>query len=586
MSTNNPAQPGDGPAPAEAHDSDTSSGRPRPEDVANADTTQGLRHSGFLNPVEPTVGPVSDPLKRADGKVYPKPVNKRISAAKGMGSKDGEAEEQPKKRKPPLTVLDFGRQRGFLFGMLLFIEIALLVLFRAVSQERFPWPEGFSANALIVIPFVQGIMAMAMARFAPRNVRGLLLLLVAVGPMLYAAANALAFEEVYLDVPLHWPINEPQFDALETPYEIETSIVRPVPGPAEQVDGLPLVPFWALAVACLMPCALVARLRTYFPRRKGLRIANLVGVVSVAGFFSLAVGLGYAGMLAEPDPLVVPQESQRLPDFLQQAPAPGGVDDTNEDEADNANQSGGILNPDDDDGIADGNEAAAQANQPTTAGANANDADAGASNNTRRGPAPLPLRLDEPADPAREFTPIAGENVIDRMLRFPAVAVLALLAVVALMHLLDLMAGGEKRGIAKATLFVIQIFGSALFVLWMFHACLAYLDTTWWSESAQYSDAVEDKGIARVLFHGALLFTLLLTSMALTGAAVADTVINNVIKPTGPARMPDGRTWEEHEAERVAREAAAAAAEVDANAIAEAAATPDAEPTDEAKEQT
>ncbi len=246
------------------------------------------------------------PTREVNRRADDKQERHRKAVAAGYVRGQRQREKAPPRKK---TLRDYGKQFGIMWGVLLVLQVVVIVIYmaaRGFALEGFAdmWPEGFAANFLIFLPVVLGLGAIGLALLAPGNVRGVLLVLLALAPWAYAYnLDAPDFKAVYAGVPTTLHSIElddefkPEFERLVDERggnlvdHRTASLVQAAMRTRLKETHVEILPALLILLLCLAPSFAAMTCRRYLPGRLGPRLLNLAALAGVVLFYGVALPL-------------------------------------------------------------------------------------------------------------------------------------------------------------------------------------------------------------------------------------------------------------------------------------------------------
>ena len=166
--------------------------------------------------------------------------------------------EVKKKKKKSLTLKDYGKQKGYMWGIILFIYSVILILSKVMYEIQYDekFPTEFDELFLLFLPLAVGFAAFLIARIAAVAVRGILLILAVAAPWIYTVNMGLPPFAEFFKYTLH------------------------------NLHGENFIPFYVALAFALVGNFVYHSLRVYFPERKGARFWSFLPII----VFMLFVG--------------------------------------------------------------------------------------------------------------------------------------------------------------------------------------------------------------------------------------------------------------------------------------------------------
>ena len=167
--------------------------------------------------------------------------------------------EVKNKKKKSLTLKDYGKQKGYMWGIILFIFSIILILSKVMYEVQYEesFPKEFNELFLLFLPLAVGFAAFLIARISAVAVRGILLILAVAAPWIYTINMGFPPFQEFFKYTLH------------------------------NLHGESFIPFFAALAFALVGSFVYHSIRVYFPERKGARFWCFLPIISFMFFVGL-----------------------------------------------------------------------------------------------------------------------------------------------------------------------------------------------------------------------------------------------------------------------------------------------------------
>ncbi|MCD4656327.1 MAG: hypothetical protein K8S87_02170 [Planctomycetes bacterium] len=167
--------------------------------------------------------------------------------------------EVKKKKKKSLTLKDYGKQKGYMWGTILFIYSIILILSKVMYEVQYDegFPTKFNELFILFLPLAVGLAAFLIARISAVAVRGILLVLAVAAPWIYTINMGLPPFDEFFKYTLH------------------------------VLHGENFIPFYVALAFAFVGNFVYNSLRAYFPERKGARFWSFLPIMTFMGFVGL-----------------------------------------------------------------------------------------------------------------------------------------------------------------------------------------------------------------------------------------------------------------------------------------------------------
>ena len=167
--------------------------------------------------------------------------------------------EVKRKRKKSMTVRDYGKQKGYMWAIILIVYTLIMVIAKFIfeSQYKEPFPSDFNTLFLLFLPVAIGLAAFIIARIAAVAVRGILLILIVAAPWIYSVNMGIPPVSKIFSYTLH------------------------------ELHGEKLIPFFVALAFVFAGNFVYNTMRVYFPDRFGARFWSFLPLLMVFLFGNL-----------------------------------------------------------------------------------------------------------------------------------------------------------------------------------------------------------------------------------------------------------------------------------------------------------